>query len=336
MLLASDGTTIGMVSGGCLENDLRERALPVMASQGMELITYDSTSSDDIVWGLGLGCAGMVHVLMEGTSRPEVRKSLELAKDASRTGEPFVLATVFSTSGSPGLTPGSRWLQTGNACNSVGTWNDAFSRVLRDACSEALSSGRAGVNAFSGPAGRAEVFIEVVQPALPLMIFGAGADALPMTRFGLELGWQVSVIDTRAAHLNMLHDEAVQRILLQQPSDLLDAVAFRGREAAVVMTHNFNLDYEFLRILLASPVRYVGLLGSRQKSAMLMAKLEDEGLGPPAAQRVKLFSPVGLDIGAETPAEIALSVVAEIQSVIASGSGSSLRTLQGSIHTLHA
>ncbi len=334
MLLAADGTTVGMVSGGCLENDLRDRAASILASQGSGMLAYDSTSNDDIVWGWGLGCAGMVHVLVEGTIRPEVREMLEWTGQSS--DRPFVMATVFRTSGNPGLSVGSRWMLNGTGSRSAGHWSGPLAAGVERECRKAFDAGESAVRTITHDSETAEAFIEFVEPAMPLLIFGAGPDAMPLVRIGEELGWRVTLVDTREAYLDARQWTSRSRILLRQPADLLDQLSLHGREAAVVMTHNFRLDSEFVRLLLPSPVRYVGLLGSRPKSSLLLSKLEEEGFLPDEAARAKLVSPVGLDIGAETPAEIALAVAAEIRSVISRGTGRSLRTLQGSIHALHA
>jgi len=332
MLLAADGTTVGVISGGCLENDLRERMPMLLASQSAELVTYDSTSPHDIIWGLGLGCAGTVDVLLEGTERSNVRDFFEFALAALDIREPFVTGTVYADERNAPAGLGSRWMMDRHRERSSGIPPGLLSSRLHDVCRDLLSSPQSGGACSTLSFEGGEACIEFVSPPLPLVVFGAGPDAVPVVRFARELGWDVTIADSRAALLHDARFNDVKRILMPDLSDLFSCLTFSGNEAALIMTHNFDLDFQVLRQLASTPIRYIGLLGSRQRTDLLLAALRAEISDPDAAELPALYSPVGLDIGAETPEEIALSAVAEIQSVFAGGTGGSLRDRSGAVH----
>lgn len=210
---------------------------------------------------------------------------------------------------------------------------------------------------MSLPTGKAEVFIEVIQPPVPLMIFGAGHDAVPLVRLAQELGWYVTLVDSRQADGTRERFPSADEVVLVRPEGISDSEALlrlrkhgalakrhevqqqsadrlrvNNRTMAVIMTHNYLHNLELLKILLPSPVRYLGILGPKSRTGKLLQDLQEQGITPSEQQLQRLYSPVGLNIGADTPEEIALSIVAEIQAVLGDRSGGSLRNYQGPIH----
>ena len=172
----------------------------------------------------------------------------------------------------------------------------------------------------------------MIVPPVSLVIFGAGPDAIPLAGFADNLGWTVTVIDARSAFLRRDRFPRVDDMILIDPDKVADHISFTGEEAVVVMTHNFNHDYELLKTLFASPVHYIGLLASKGKAGELLQKLRDEGFPPTDQQLARLYTPVGLDIGGETPEQIALAIVAEIQAVVTGRSGGFLRSQNVATH----
>jgi len=176
----------------------------------------------------------------------------------------------------------------------------------------------------------ADVFLEAILPPLRLIVFGAGPDAVPLVDTAKLLGWHVTVIDRRPAYASPPRLPCADEVLISE--GLPPGLAITDRHAAVIMTHHYLTDRALLPALLESPARYVGLLGPREKRQRLLRDLQGAGFTPSRSQLDRLYAPVGLDIGAETPEEIALSVVAEIAAVVGGRSGGSLRRRPGRIH----
>ena len=240
-VISEEGRATGAISGGCLERDLAERIRPWLADMTPRVVTYDSTRSDDLVFGLGLGCRGVLDLLIEPF-------------DADHP--PPLLAFRWN-----GREP-VEWTTT-------------------------LPDG--------------ETLLELIAPERALVVFGGGADVEPLLALARQTGWRAEAVTTR------------------EPLDV------SGYDAAVVMTHHFERDVAALRTLLRSHIRYIGLLGPRSRGDELLAEVG-------ASRDARIFSPVGLDLGAETPEEIALSIVAEIQAVLSARSARALRELDVPIH----
>jgi xanthine dehydrogenase accessory factor len=173
--------------------------------------------------------------------------------------------------------------------------------------------------------GAVEVVHEVVPPPRPIVIFGGNYDALPVARFAHALGWDVTLVERRPL-LGASHAEFSQhaRVLTGRANDALSRLPLTPRTAAVVMTHNYEEDRALLRGLIASSVRYIGMLGPRRRTDRLLGELAASGTVLDGAARARIHGPVGLDLGARAPEEIALSIIAEVQAVTADRSGRSL------------
>ena len=166
-----------------------------------------------------------------------------------------------------------------------------------------------------------EVFIEAVEPIVPLVIFGAGADAVPVVKIARQLGWRVTVVDTHARERSLERFADADAVILCRPEDLRARVTLPESTAAVVMTHNYFHDREVLNALLNRPLRYLGCLGPRRRTERLVSELSDstETLETPWLGRI--HAPIGIDVGAETSPEIALSIAAEILAVLRGRAG---------------
>lgn len=290
MLLTQDGRSAGVINGGCLDADLHARAQTVMETGAAQLACYDTTASQDIVFGLGLGCRGVVKILIEPAENLDWLLQNE------------TVAVVFEGQ------LGSRRLET----------QEAGQEALRPQIRETVW-------------GRA--FVERLEPPQTLLIFGAGADVVPLELMGKTLGWQVQTLDLRAPSPSPSRPVHVDATYVA-PEQLLSFHVPAGA-ACVIMTHNFLQDFEVLKLLLPSSASYIGILGPRRRTDELLEKIGSNsvlpGVSPTPEQLGRLFAPVGLDLGAETPEEIALSIVAEIQRVKRGKTARSLRE-RGSIH----
>jgi len=322
MLLRRDGTTVGAVSGGCLEADLAARVDPLLAAGRPELVTYDTRSDEDLVWGLGLGCNGRVDVLLEPLTGDALARARAVHARCRDLSEPAVVTTVIAAGARAGARVGDRVMVTESGGPvALGLDLDAAPpELLVDAC-EALAAGSSTVRAY----GAIEVVHEVVAPPLSLLVCGAGADAVPLVRLAVGLGWRVTVAEHRSGYARP--DRFPGAAVRLPDGDASAADLGRGCDSAVVMSHHYERDVLYVQALLAAGVPYVGVLGPRRRTERMVAEL-----GVSDADAARLYAPVGLDIGAETPDEIALAIVAEVQAVKAGRAAGPLRRRPGGIH----
>jgi xanthine/CO dehydrogenase XdhC/CoxF family maturation factor len=329
MLIDENGYSIGTISGGCLEADILERAKRVLQTGEAAVITYDTTHDENSLFGLGMGCRGVVRVLLEAvTNESIIFKSFARAIEKR---EREVVATLVSAENNQNI--GNRFFynganQTANTPNSF-----AVSAQLTDDCREIFAGEKkSGVRVYETATGAAEFFIERIEPPLNLLLFGAGFDALPVVRFAKDLGWRVSVIDHRPAFANRERLPEADEIFLARAEELNDELFADENSAAVVMTHNYERDREILHRLLNSSCRYIGALGPKKRTENLIQELRGAGRQINESVIEKLHAPIGLDIGAETPEEIALAVVAEIKTALSNRRGGFLRERNAAIN----
>ena len=320
VLVLPDDRMIGLISGGCLEGDLLEHARSVRDSGKPRIVRYDMRPEDDIVWGLGLGCAGLVDVLLERVGA-EAAGPLDLIAECLRERRPGVVATALG--GEAAL--GTRWILHPDGRFSGPS--DGAGRIER-AARQAAAEERDQVLAVEA----GKTLIEVVRPAPRLLLFGAGPDAVPVLRIASELGWEVVVVDWRPAHARRESFREASAVVLCEAERVGEHVEVDATSVAVVMTHHYLHDRSLLRFLLPSPARFIGILGPRRRTEALLGELREEGLSLTGEQLERVHGPAGLDIGAESPEEIALALVAEIQAALAGRSGGWLCEREGPIH----
>ena len=332
MLIAADGQTVGSVSGGCLERDVLNQARRVLQRNKPRVVTYDSMSDDDIVWEFNLGCNGIVDVLIEPLHHNGKRGLLGFLADCLDHRKTGVVATVFGVEGHMKTAVGNRLMlsERQSAIHDIGD-EDLAKAILGDS-RRARESGMSKVQMYEMSAGRAEVFIEVIQPPVPLVIFGAGHDAVPLVRFAKELGWHVTVVDPRPGYATRQKFPLADTLVVCRPEEVHEHIEIQRSTMAVVMTHHYLQDADLLRTLLPLPLRYLGLLGSKRRTQRLLHEARKEGVLLSERNLDLVYSPIGLDIGADTPEEIALAIAAEIQAVLAGRSGGMLRIREGPLH----
>ena len=332
MVIRSDSSTVGLVSGGCLESDLAEHARRVQASGRAEVVTYDTRDDDDAPWGLGLGCNGLIEVLLEPLSPSRARDIAAIIDRALAGDAPSVIATVIrapvSRSGFPAI--GSHALLENGETRSIGDWGTGSTLTDTAECvDEAIAAGRRG---FVREFGAVEVAFEVVMPAVHLVVCGIGPDAAPVARFASQLGWDVIVVDHRPltdAHSKRFPGARV--VECAEAIRLAEVVPLTGRTAAVVMSHHFPRDRDYVKALLEANVAYVGVLGPRARTERVLAELAT-GNGAPGAIGDRLFAPVGLDLGGEGPDAIALAIISQVSAVTSGRGGGHLRDRRAPMH----
>jgi xanthine/CO dehydrogenase XdhC/CoxF family maturation factor len=331
MVVTETGRTTGVVSGGCLDGDVRDRAARVMQTGRPVLVRYDTTTDDDLVWGLGLGCNGIVHVLIEPAG--DRTDALVRILDACSTSQRRVAFATVIHSETPDLPLGARVLlcPDGTAVPDPGARTNAVTQQILADLDDAVRSGVSSITRY-GPNAEVETFIEVVEPQVPLVIFGAGADVIPLVTVARNLGWHTTVVDTQARAGSLERFTYADAVILCRPEEIGARVTLTESSVVVLMTHNYVHDRELLQILLNGPTRYIGCLGPRRRTERLLSELPETPLGPWHLCFGRVHAPIGLDVGAETPSEIALSIAAEILAALRNRSGGPLRQRHGSIH----
>ncbi len=329
MLVTGEGELTGAISGGCLEGDARQRARRAIFRGEPALVTYDTRDEDDPRHGLGPGCQGVVRILLEPLDFSDLNNPLELLRGFARHPAPAVLATVFETDAT-GLRAalGQRLLLS--AAGAVrGT--PLLAGALAEAARTTLALGRSQVLDIDTDAGPVRALLEVLTPPLRLVVYGAGNDAQPLVRLAASLGWHITVVDGRpnlATAARFPGAAAVRLVpVAELPTQAPDLLAYH-----VLLSHNYAYDLAALHALLPTSVPYIGLLGPRLKAARLLDELELSEAAVDELMQGPLHSPIGLDLGSETPAEIALAIVAEIQARRNGRQGRPLRERAGTVH----
>lgn len=296
LIVVDDDTHMGNVSGGCLEGDVREVARRVIATGVAERRRYCGGADEIAAWDLGVGCEGEVELLIEplGDARDAVQTAL--AAEA-----PFVTVTALAGERVTGFE-----VATGAAATALA---DGGTRLETD--------------------GDAARFIEVHEPAPRLVVVSAGDDAIPLARIGDLVGFRVVVVDRRPGLLTAARFPAPIRRVEATADEVMARLDLDADDAVVVMTHHFGDDTDYLDALRTSRVRYLGLLGPRQRTERIVTRLEATG----PFDRARLFGPVGLDIGTDGAEQVALAVIAE---VLAVRSGRAARSLRDRIAPIHA
>jgi xanthine dehydrogenase accessory factor len=333
LLIRQDGTTLGSISGGCLEGDVAEAAREVLHTGRPRMLTYDLTADDDAVWGLGLGCNGAIDVFVEAVrpeAVPDYGALLQGCIDARRFA---ALATVIASPSPDGRVPVGARLFVREDGTVEGSLGEAVTDALAAAAArDRIAAGTAATVPLELPGGLGELFIDVVAPPLPLLVCGAGHDALPLVSLAHAQGWWVMVADSRPAYATKERFPGADEVFLVQDRDVAKAARIDRHTFVVVMTHNFLHDLEILRGLVETPARYIGLLGPRARTDKLLAELQKGGVVLDGARRSRVYGPVGVDTGADSPEEIALSILAEILAVRNGRATASLRDRVGPIH----
>jgi len=312
MLIDDAGDACGLLSGGCLESDLAAHARQVLSHENACLIEYDLRSSDDLIWGLGLGCEGAMRIFLQRLSPADAYVPLAQIAAAYASRQALAFATVVR-SNAAGWPVGRVAFADANPGEPLAA---ALVRCCRDVVERKALPGLVEVHADGSTV---NAFIDSIELPPRILILGAGPDAAPVVSAASVLGWPVTVFDHRPAYAVAAHFPQAQCVVTAPADELAATIDLGQFDAAVVMSHHLPSDLAYLRQLAASRLSYIGLLGPRPRRRRLLADagVHSESLSP------RLFGPVGLDIGARTPEAIALAIVAEIHAVLARRSGRS-------------
>ncbi|TDQ11050.1 XdhC family protein [Pedobacter metabolipauper] len=324
MLITEDGQLTGAISGGCLEGDALRKALSAIVQQENKLVTYDTTDEDDAKFGVQLGCNGIVHILFEPINSSDEHNPISFLSSLHRERENGVLTTLFSLESK--THPGTSMLYREKSLQSKAPVL-LHKEIIEDSI-EALSNKTTAFKVYTLESGPVDAFLEFIRPPISLVIAGAGNDAQPLAEIAYLLGWNVIVADGRPAHASSQRFPNASQVLVVKPAQLLSQIEIDEQTAFVLMTHNYNYDTELLNFLLNTKAPYIGTLGPKKK---LVRMLDELNLNTPE-HASRIHGPVGLDIGAETAEEIAISIISEIKSVFTGASARFLKEKKESIH----
>ena len=322
MLVLDDGTYLGGISGGCLEGDALRRAQKGIALGRPSVITYDTTQDDDYQIGVGLGCQGIIDVLFTPLHPEDPTNPISILGALTHTRHAVAVIAITGTSDSSIL--GHTRLYDDPAIFEKAFPLPARVPALHTDIRDALAAGQSKSVAYDD----VKVFIEVILPATHIVAYGGNYDIRTLLVQAKELGWDTTVV---------LNTARVDRSLIAAATTVIDS---KGNDSPVIdaytavllMSHDYRSDSLNLKKVLPSVASYIGLLGPRKRAQKIFDALAEEGLHLTESQLQRIYAPAGLDIGAATPEEIALSILAEVRSHFAGRQGMPLRLRQGSIY----
>jgi hypothetical protein len=332
MLVDEFGNITGAISGGCLEGDALKKALHALHQQKNKLITYDTSDEDDAVIGAQLGCNGIIQVLFEPLDYEDSLNPCELLKSVAAHKNPLAIAVQFDLDRSEAQA-GTVLLIDENLKYSGKPPEKKLLDLILQQAQLTLQNKRSNFAEFSIDGETQHLFIQNYQPPVKLIIVGAGNDAQILAQQGDLLGWEVIVTDGRPTHANKERFTSSCQVVVTKPEKTLENIEIDQRSYFVLMSHNYNYDLAVLKLLLTEDqIPYIGILGPLKKYERMQNDLESEGIRLSEEIAKKIHAPIGLEIGAETPAEIGLSILAEIQSVLTQTSARPLREKSEPIH----
>ena len=306
ILIAADGEYAGLISGGCLEGDLREHARAVIASGTAVSVRYDTRTPDDLLWGLGLGCEGAMQILLLRAGPANGWQPLAHLAAALATHERTAVGVIVESADGE-VRPGTVVLPV-----DAGAGAPLPAPLAAPAVQQLLR--RAAQRGETAWLEQSSWKLFVLPLSLPprILLLGAGPDALPVVDFAVRLGWKVTLVDHRAAYAVPGHFPGAESVLLARPETLAGALDLNGFAAAIVMSHHLPSDLAYLRVLAASAIPYLGLLGPAMRRARLLADLGADARG----LHGRLHAPVGLPLGGRSPESIALAIVAQLHAFV--------------------
>lgn len=333
MLITDDGRWTGAISGGCLEGDALRKARKAILDNKPSLITYDTmddTSATSLA--VGLGCNGIIDVLIEPIHPHDKQNPIHFLKEFIAKGEIAAHATLFKYDGEKQILLGQRLQYNADQSISGNIGDNLISNQITKDLKKAWLAGRPATKTYTFDHGQLEVLLEILHPGIQLVIFGGGYDAAPVVALANQMGWEVTVTDDCIAHLGEKRFPGACQVLMAPRDSIAETITFKRHSAALVMSHNYKYDYAVLKGLKDTNVQYVGIMGPKKRFDKMLQELQSERVKLPFSFLQKIHAPVGLDLGAETPDEIALSIISEIQAIFNHREAGFLKNFKGPIH----
>ena len=328
MLVTEDGLLTGAISGGCLEGDALRKALLSIHQQQNKLITYNTSNEDDSEVGLQLGCNGIVHILFEYIDDAVENNPIQLLQQLEFERKDAVVATVFSLK-RQAAQQGTLLFYRENETPIYA--NNTALNILEDV-KQALNIKATVVRQLHDEQEN-EVLADYINPPVSLVIVGAGNDVQPLVKMTSLLGWEITIGEGRATHATKKRFPEARNVFVVKPEQLLENISIDAQTYFVLITHNYKYDLAVLKLLVQTNCNYIGILGPKTKLNRMLDDLNSEGIQLTEEKLTTIYGPVGLDLGAETAEEIALSIVAEIKAVMSGKQGVSLKYKTEKIHS---
>ena len=320
MLITENGQLTGAISGGCLEGDALRKARMVILQQKPMLVTYDTNDEDDAKFGVQLGCNGVIHILIEPINTQLTDNPIALLSRFFGKREPAVIVTLFNLNDRQAAQYGTcLFIDAGHQI--VGTPPYQIRDELVNDAATLLAGGSTFIRTYVKKE-EYTCFIELLRPVIKLVLVGAGNDALPLVGMAKILGWYVTVVDGRPNYNTAERFPLADQLIVAKPDEAVNQIRPDDRTVLMLMTHNYNYDSALLSHLLPLNLPYIGILGPKKRMHRMLEEIPGAAT---EAEYVNIHGPAGLDIGSETPEEIALSILAEIQGVVNKLSGMPLR-----------
>ena len=327
MLIMDNGVWVGGISGGCLEGDALKRARLAIAQSAPSLVTYDTTEDDAHQIGVGLGCNGIIDVLITPLQAGSPNAVDLLRTCVEQPRQAHILLTITRLKGSvKGLQLGAMVPYAG--ADSLAVFGDSgIQEAIQTGIRTSIDKKKSGPASFDLPDGRElELFIEIMPPLTHVVLMGQQYDVYPMVRIIKELGWQATVVANKQKVTQTLFAAADAIV----SPDAFEELTIDDHTAIILMAHDFKTDKNNLPKAMATNAAFIGILRPRVRTEKMLKELAAEGRAVTLNDRI--HAPVGLDIGAVSPEEISLSIIAEIRADLSGRDGSFLRLRQSTIH----
>jgi len=322
MLVQDNGIWTGGISGGCLEGDALKKATFALARQKSEVVTYDTTKDDEHQIGVGLGCNGIIDVLMHPISKENKNNPVEQLRSGLGSRSTAVLLTLIRLSEAVDTELAGNMIKFEGPDDLPDYLTGDSKPLLIEDIRQAIDSKKSSMKDYPDYS----IFIEVIPPPIRLVLFGSNYDVYPLLRIAKELGWTVNVVMNPKRVTNLMEELASSIIPKQAP------VAIDPFTAFILMSHDYKTDKENLKMALTTDVSYIGLLGPAVRGNKTIDELSDEGMNFTKKDIARIYNPIGLDTGADSPEDIAISILAEIKSHFTGRQGGNLKNRQGTIY----
>ncbi|MFC7203096.1 XdhC family protein [Haloferax namakaokahaiae] len=324
MLIRPDEDDVGSVTAGCLEDEVRDVAMDALEDGEPRIETWDLTG-DDEVWGYGVGCNGVITVFVE-----PLDESYRPVLDARRAGNPVGVVTVVESETAAAFGSRARF-ESGQWVDSAGIPDDVLDE-LAPATTELVERGKAETIPVETAEGDLSVFVDGIRPSTELVIFGSGVDVTPVVELAKLVDFRVTVVSFRGGQADTERFPRADEVLSTSPRDVADLRAWDEDTLAVVMSHNFLDDRLTLERLLETPVEYIGLMGPHERFGEMLEAFAEEDRVLTDDERARIYTPIGLSLGGDSPYQIAYSIVAELLAVAHDREPQHLSRRAGPIH----
>lgn len=319
MWVGEDGSILGSVTiGGCIDARVIEESARVLSERTSALLSM--SLGDEDAWSLGMTCGGTIEVLIEPVdptkSGDEIARALRLARDEVAAGRRVVIVAPLD-----GRNERLAVFERGQRAGTLG--DPELDSSAAGASADWFAQGKSGTADVAVGGEVRRLYFELHAPPLTLVIFGATHVAMPLLQMAKVLGLRVSVVDGRERFATSERFPGADALIVGMPSEIAERMALGPQSLVVLLSHDYKYDLPVLRAVLASDAAYIGCLGSAKRGRAMLEFLSGEGI--PAEQLARVRIPIGLDIGAKSAAEIALSVLAEALAVQRAQSGGPMR-----------